>query len=134
MVAAVEACKQGRFDLAIRLCRLSSDDTTHQLAIVALAAEAHPTGSLPGAGSAPPSTLWAQQCVSETLPCLIANGPAAAQARLRRGVDEIAHLLAATGEANPADSSVVRRLVALATQLNADGNTPAASPALTAAP
>lgn len=126
--AAVDACQHGRFDLAIRMCRLSCDDVTHQLGIIELAHNAHPAGGLPGAGATQPATLRAQQCVAEALPNMIANGVAAGQNRLRRGAEELTQALANQGEANANAHPAVRRLIGLAAALNAGQTTPVANP------
>ncbi|HRX86669.1 MAG TPA: hypothetical protein P5572_16720 [Phycisphaerae bacterium] len=118
--AAVTACQQGRGEEAMRLCRASREDAAHQAAIITLAAEAHPAGSLPGAGLANHAALLVQQCVAEALPCMIAQGPAAAVTRLRHGVTEITAALSAQGEPAAPDNASVRKLLTLATRLEAD--------------
>jgi hypothetical protein len=113
-MAAVDACQEGRCDLAIQLCRLCNDDVEHQLAIVGAAASGHPAGSLAGARPALRPALFALRCIAEALPCLIANGPAAAEVRLRRGIEEVTHNC---GGHNAEGREAIARLSAISTSL-----------------
>jgi hypothetical protein len=116
LLAAVDACFQGRGDVALRLCQICRDDVQHLRAILEFAAAAHPGGRLPGA-SATAITLSAQACVADALECLAANGAEASRLRLRQGAAALEAQSHASHDSDPSTAASVQRLKDLAARL-----------------
>jgi len=116
LLLGVQAFHQGRTDVAMTLCRLCVQDTGHQRAILAFAAQTHPAGQLSGTPQDARLILGMRSCAAEAFECLMVGGPNVALQRLRHGLADLEAIAKSAGSSEGAAG--LRRLQELAARLS----------------